>query len=278
VGMKRSSSSSSQQASGAVAADAWAATGVSTPVSTPAHAATQRAPSSHPSVHGELAAQPSAKKGVGLLVAAAGVAVVIAGGAWVMFGRGEPAARSVPPAEAQIPVLPSSLVNPTTTPPAPKQPEPPPPGQPASGQPVVAPIPAAPEPPPPMVVASAAHSGHKRHDPAHTVAVAKSPAAPPVAAAPVAAAASPPAVPSPPKGVYAEGEALFRGGDVEGALAKYQEAARANPSDAKAQKMIGKCYNRLGQHDRAVPYLKKYLELSPDASDKAFIQAQIDQK
>ena len=33
--------------------------------------------------------------------------------------------------------------------------------------------------------------------------------------------------------------------------------------------MIGKCYNRLGQHDRAVPYLKKYLELAPDASDKA---------
>jgi Flp pilus assembly protein TadD len=131
------------------------------------------------------------------------------------------------------------------------------------------------------VIASAAHATHKKHDPAHTAKPSGLPsvaAAAPVAASPSAAAAGSAPPPSAPKGALAEGDGLFRGGDVEGALAKYQEAARANPSDAKAQKMIGKCYNRLGQHDRAVPYLKKYLDLLPDASDKAFIQAQIDQK
>ena len=128
-----------------------------------------------------------------------------------------------------------------------------------------------------MLAAAAPAHTHKKHE-SHAAA----PGAPrPVAAAPAVAAPPPPpeaAKPAAPKGAFAEGEALLKTGDVDGALAKFQDAARANPSDAKAQKMIGKCYNRLGQHDRAVPYLKRYLELSPDASDKAFIQAQIDQK
>ncbi|HEX9102284.1 MAG TPA: tetratricopeptide repeat protein, partial [Polyangia bacterium] len=150
----------------------------------------------------------------------------------------------------------------------------------AAPQPVAAPIPPAPQPTPPTVLAAAAPARpHKKHEPHVAVAA----VAPHAAAAPAAAAAPPPPeaarpTATAPKTPFAEGEALFRSGDVEAALARYQEAARANPSDARAQKMIGKCYNRLGQHDRAVPYLKRYLELSPDASDKQFIQAQIDQK
>jgi Flp pilus assembly protein TadD len=148
--------------------------------------------------------------------------------------------------------------------------------------PVAAPIPTPPEPTPPTIVASAAvapGTGRAAHhkDKGHAVAAAAKPAAV-VAAAPPVAAAAPPAAPAAPKGAFAEGEALFRSGDVEAALAKYQEAARANPSDAKTQRQIGKCYNRLGQRDRAQPYLKKYLELAPDAADAAFIRAMIDGK
>jgi Flp pilus assembly protein TadD len=77
---------------------------------------------------------------------------------------------------------------------------------------------------------------------------------------------------------FADGEQLFRAGDVEGALARYQEAARLNPSDPRTQRQIGKCYNRLGNRDRAQPYLRKYLELAPDASDAAFIRAILDGK
>jgi serine/threonine protein kinase len=270
LGMKRPSSSTNQRArESSAAADAWAATGVSTPASTPAQAATRPAASSHPSVHGELAAQPSAGRRTGVIVAAFALTAGLAGGAWVVFGKkGDDSATAVlPPAQVE----PTKLAPSPTEPP---QPTPPPP----IAQPVAAPIPAAPEPAPPTVLASAAHT-HKKHDPR----AASSAAMKAAAAAPTVAAAAPPDVASAkpssaPKGLVAEGQALLRGGDVEGALAKFEEAARANPSDAKAQKEIGKCYNRLGQRDRAQPYLKKYLELSPDASDAAFIRAMIEQK
>jgi serine/threonine-protein kinase len=270
VGMKRSSSQQQQRATGSVPADAWAATGVSTPASTPAQAATRPAASSHPSVHGELAAQPGGGRNTGLLVASLAIAAALAGGAWVMFGKKGDAAAVLPPPAVAAPKLETpKLEAPPPTPPAPKEP---------AVQPVAAPIPPAPEPAPPTVLAAAAPAHtHKKHE-SHAAA----PGAPrPVAAAPAVAAPPPPpeaAKPAAPKGAFAEGEALLKTGDVDGALAKFQDAARANPSDAKAQKMIGKCYNRLGQHDRAVPYLKRYLELAPDAADKAFIQAQIDQK
>jgi Flp pilus assembly protein TadD len=77
---------------------------------------------------------------------------------------------------------------------------------------------------------------------------------------------------------FADGEQLLRSGDVAGALARYQEAARLNPTDAKTQRQIVKCYNRLGQRDRAVPFIKRYLELAPDASDADFYRAQLDGK
>ena len=251
VGMKRPSSSTNQRASNAVATDAWAVTGVATPASTPAQAAaTNPGSSSHPSVHGELAAQPAGGKRAGVIVAAFALTAALAGGAWVVFGKKGDTAAVLPP--AQVEAKPPS---PTTEPP---KPQPPPP----IAQPVAAPIPPAPEHPPPTVLAQAAHA-HKKHEP-HSAPLA---ATKPAAAAPAAAAAASPDVapakPSTaPKGALAEGQALLRGGDVDGALAKFQEAARANPSDAKAQKEIGKCYNRLGQRDRAQPYLKKYLESS----------------
>ena len=287
VGMKRPASGTSQRAveGGGAAADAMAATGVATPASIPAQAATRPAQSSHPSVHGELAAQPEGGGGrrAGVIIVAFALTAALAGGAWVMMGKkGDvavtPAATVEAPAKLQPQPPPPTTVasGATATPPPPTTPATTPPTTPA-----VAPIPPSPEPAAAPLLASASAHGHKHHDaPAKTAAAMPS--------KPIAAAATPtpPATPDPaaakpstaPKGAFAEGEALFKGGDVEGALAKYQEAARANPSDAKAQKMIGKCYNRLGQHDRAVPYLKKYLELAPDASDKAFIQAQIDQK
>ena len=298
VGMKRPSSGTNQRAVAGAggAADALAVTGVATPVSTPAQAATRPEQSSHPSVHGELSAttqQPSAGgRRVGFIVVGATLLAALAGGAWVVMSPksdmpvGPPV--NVAPSETRPALTPAAATGtpsaatgmpsgPTVTPPKVEAP-------PAEAPKVEAPkAPAEPKtedaiPPSPTTVQAPAPppKSHKHHDAARP-AVAKP-------SAPVAASASPPATPEPaaakpptaPKTAFAEGEALFRSGDVDGALAKYQDAARANPSDAKAQKMIGKCYNRLGLHDRAVPYLKKYLELAPDAPDKAFIQAQIE--
>ncbi|MGZ3440803.1 MAG: protein kinase domain-containing protein, partial [Polyangia bacterium] len=274
LGIKRPSSSTNQRVSGAVAADAWAVTGVATPASTPAQAATRPAAASHPSVHGELAAQPAGKKRAGVIAAAFALTAGLAGGAWVVLGKkGDAATAELPPAHVEAKTAPSPIEAPRPAPPTPPPP---------IAQPVAAPIPPPPPagaPTPPTVLAPTAHP-HKKHDPR----AASSAAMKAAVAAPTAAAAAPPDVPTPPrpstapKGALAEGQALLRGGDVEGALAKFQEAARANPSDARAQKEIGKCYNRLGQRDRAQPYLKKYLELAPDASDAAFIRAMIEQK
>jgi tetratricopeptide (TPR) repeat protein len=81
--------------------------------------------------------------------------------------------------------------------------------------------------------------------------------------------------PEPKKSAFADAEQQFKSGNVEGALQKYLEAAKSDPDNAAAQRQIGKCYNRLGQRERAQPYFKRYLELKPDASDAAFIRAMI---
>jgi len=270
VGMKRSSSSpTSPRATGAVPADALAATGVATPVSSPAQAAARPTQRDSAAARG---GEPGS--GRGLLVVVGVMVAALAGGAWVVFGKkSEPpnlpppnvAATTwqQPPKETAQPPVPQPP--PTVATAAPPKVEQPPR---VEASPKVEESPKVEAPPPP------AHT-HKRHE-SHAAAAVAAPK-PPVAAPAVAAPPPPPeARPAAPKTPFAEGEALLRSGDVDGALAKYQEAARANPSDPKAQKMIGKCYNRLGQHDRAVPYLKKYLELSPNAPDAAFIQAQIE--
>jgi tetratricopeptide (TPR) repeat protein len=165
-----------------------------------------------------------------------------------------------------------------------------------------APIPSAHPSAPEQVFATAPSHKHDKHAgksaaannqqavaalrPAPSAAVARSA---PISASAVAAAAPVPAANAAARpavvsgahsfaGAFAEGEQLFRAGDVDGALARYQEAARLNPSDAKTQRQIGKCYNRLGQRDRAVPFIKRYLELAPDASDADFFRAQLDAK
>ncbi|HEX4458159.1 MAG TPA: protein kinase [Polyangia bacterium] len=125
----------------------------------------------------------------------------------------------------------------------------------------------------------AAHRREKAHSAVHGA---------PAVAASVAAPPKPPSTPAPPTvaapaahsfaGAFADGETAFRSGDVDAALARYLEAAKLNPGDARTQRQIGKCYNRLGQRDRAEPYFRRYLQLAPDASDAEFIRADIDGK
>jgi serine/threonine protein kinase len=277
VGMKRPSSPSQPRVTASHAADALAATGVATPVLGTEQAASGSA-SSHPSVHGELAAQkaPGGRR-AGMIVAALAVVGALGGAAWVIAGK-----KGDLPVTTEHAPPPPQQTEPTKEPPPPTPPQAPA-AQPTSpqvpaAQPVA--IPPAPEPAPPTIVASAAHAQHKKHE------VAKPARSAAAMAAPVAAAAAPSSSPEPavakpstaPKSAFAEGEALFKSGDIEGALARYQDAARANPNDAKTQRQIGKCYNRLGQRDRALPYFKKYLELSPDAADASFIRAILDAK
>ncbi len=289
VGMRRPSSPSSPRVTASQPADALAVTGVATPVSGTAQAATPAgsgSASSHPSVHGELAAQkaPAARR-AGFVVAALALVGAVGGAAWVIVGKkGDVPAltETTPPrptVAAPLPTPPEPKPIPSEAMPKPAEPQPQPP-QPTEATARPAAIPPAPEPPPVTTLATGARLPHKKHEPHKTALAAVAPSTEPAVpvAAPAAAAAAPPKPSTAPKSPFADGEALFKSGDVEGALAKYQEAARANPNDAKTQRQIGKCYNRLGQRDRALPYFKKYLELAPDASDASFIRAMLDAK
>jgi len=116
------------------------------------------------------------------------------------------------------------------------------------------------------------------HAPAETASPAPSAAAAPAAA--VAAAPPPPAAeeraaPAPrgPREVLAEGEKLLGQGEVRDACARGEEAKRMNPKLGPTYKFLGKCYMREGNAKQANDNYRKYLELSPNASDAMFIKS-----
>jgi hypothetical protein len=276
VGMKRPSSTSQARGPEAISDVGMAATGVSTPVSTPQMGTgsdpTTPSQSAAGSVHGEMAATPPRARRAGTIAVSALLVIGLAAGAYVMIGKkgSEPAVNVVPPPKLELP-----RAAPPPLPPTPAH---------ASGSTASDDDKADPPPPPPTALTPPSKRVH--HERSHVSAAAGAKAA--IKSAGMAGASSggdtaePPPPPRPPataaKGPFAEADALFKSGDVEAALAKYQEVARANPSDAKAQRQIGKCYNRLGQGDKAMPYFRRYLELAPDAPDAKFIRADLDAK
>ena len=141
--------------------------------------------------------------------------------------------------------------------------------------------PAAPVAAPPAPVAAPAApvaapaATHARH---HAAQKGKEPVAAPSHEAVPSAPAAPAATAAPARTfatVFAEADGLFKAGDVTAALSRYEEAAKLGPGEAKTERQIGRCYMRLGDHDRGAQHLSRYLELAPDASDAAFIRAQI---
>ncbi len=105
-------------------------------------------------------------------------------------------------------------------------------------------------------------------------------AAPPSpAAAPAAAVAAPAAeehaAPAQrgAREVLTEGEKLLGQGEVRDACARGEEAKRMNPKLAPTYKFLGKCYMREGNAQQANDNYRKYLELSPNASDAMFIKS-----
>jgi serine/threonine-protein kinase len=114
------------------------------------------------------------------------------------------------------------------------------------------------------------------HAPAETAAPAPSAAAAPaVAAAPAAPPAEEHAAPAQrgPREVLSEGEKLLGQGEVRDACARGEEAKRMNPKLAPPYKFLGKCYMREGNAKQANDNYRKYLELSPNASDAMFIKS-----
>jgi hypothetical protein len=88
-----------------------------------------------------------------------------------------------------------------------------------------------------------------------------------------------PTVLPPTAGVSAfdEGRRLFLANDVPGAIARFEQAARETPNNPRVQKELGRAYMRAGNVPRAVAAYRRYLDLAPQASDRAIIERILEQ-
>ncbi|MEE2904235.1 MAG: PEGA domain-containing protein [Myxococcota bacterium] len=72
----------------------------------------------------------------------------------------------------------------------------------------------------------------------------------------------------------ANGKSAFRKGDYEGAIAAFKAAYDIKPTSG-ALFNIAKSYERMGRFEEAVEYLQQYLEVDPNATDRANIEENI---
>ena len=77
---------------------------------------------------------------------------------------------------------------------------------------------------------------------------------------------------SPGDAAYDEGRRLFLANDVQAAIARFEEAARLMPRNAQVQKQLGRAYMRAGNVERGTAAYHRYLELAPNAPDRAIIE------
>jgi eukaryotic-like serine/threonine-protein kinase len=216
--------------------------------------------------------------GVGVLVAAL---LAGAGAAAFLVARPKGAPTSAPAVAVAAPPPVAAPAPVAATPPPPPEPAAPPPGEapPASEEPAAA---AAPASAPAHAAAAHARRHHVATARAASPGLAPSPESPPSTAVRVAAPSAsvtppPEAAPSPRGGreVLGEAEKLLGQGEVGDACARGEEAKRMTPKVPAIYKFLGKCYMRAGQAGQADDNYKKYLELSPTASDAPFIKSML---
>jgi serine/threonine protein kinase len=68
------------------------------------------------------------------------------------------------------------------------------------------------------------------------------------------------------------GEAMMVDGKFEEACAELERARAEHPRQAPIYRLLGKCYMRSGRPERAKENYRMYLELAPEAADRAFIK------
>jgi eukaryotic-like serine/threonine-protein kinase len=68
-------------------------------------------------------------------------------------------------------------------------------------------------------------------------------------------------------------EDLMAEGQVAGACALVEEAARRSPGAARLHGFLGRCYLRIGRLDEGRASYRRYLELAPSAPDAPFVRA-----
>jgi len=94
--------------------------------------------------------------------------------------------------------------------------------------------------------------------------------------APVTVAASDPTMDDetpPQKSAATLGREAFNAGDISQAIQHFEDAKRSNPSNADVHLMLGKCYYRVGQTNLGRAAYRRYLELRPNAPNRAFLES-----
>jgi tetratricopeptide (TPR) repeat protein len=64
--------------------------------------------------------------------------------------------------------------------------------------------------------------------------------------------------------IYDEADALKDAGDLDAAIAKFQEALEADPNFALAHSALAVVYGRVGKHDKAIEHGQKVCEINPN--------------
>jgi tetratricopeptide (TPR) repeat protein len=65
-------------------------------------------------------------------------------------------------------------------------------------------------------------------------------------------------------------------GDVDAAIARYQDAIRLRSNFAKPRILLAEAYEKKGEKSNAVKYYKEYLQVYPDAPDAKKIRQKIE--
>ena len=82
----------------------------------------------------------------------------------------------------------------------------------------------------------------------------------------------PPEEPTPQKSAFQLGREAYLGGNCAEALTHFERARQSSPGNAEVHRMLGKCYMRVGRTAQGREAYRRYLELRPNASDRAFIE------
>ena len=78
------------------------------------------------------------------------------------------------------------------------------------------------------------------------------------------------------RSLYKDGLKRFVAGDVDGALALFQDAAGRDSRYAPVHRGLGMAYEKRGDRRRAARAFETYLKLAPDADDAASIRARLE--
>ena len=101
--------------------------------------------------------------------------------------------------------------------------------------------------------------------------------APETTPAPDARPVAVPPAPALPTGPFEEGRRAFLAQDFAAAIRAFELAASESPGNAETQKQLARSLMRAGQVQRALTAYRRYLELAPNAADRAVIETIIEQ-